>query len=85
MTDTTDLRAALADIVQEVAGVPVDDVQPEKSFVEDLGVDSLSMVEIVVMAEDAFGVRIPDSEVRSLGTVGALIAHIHQARAAAGD
>jgi acyl carrier protein len=43
----TDVRAELAEIVEEIAGVPADDVQSDKSFVEDLDVDSLSMVEIV--------------------------------------
>ncbi|MET0132628.1 MAG: acyl carrier protein, partial [Kibdelosporangium sp.] len=47
----------LADIVEEVAGVAKDDVTVEKSFVDDLDIDSLSMVEIAVQAEDKFGVK----------------------------
>ena len=60
----------LAVIVNEVAGVPVDDVQSDKSFVDDLDIDSLSMVEVVMAAEDKWGVKIPDSEVKNLKTVG---------------
>ncbi len=41
----------LAVIVNEVAGVPVEDVQSDKSFVDDLDIDSLSMVEVVMAAE----------------------------------
>ena len=40
----------LAVIVNEVAGVPVADIQPDKSFVDDLDIDSLSMVEVVMAA-----------------------------------
>ena len=41
-----------------------------KSFSDDLEVDSLSMVEVVVAAEEKFGVKIPDEEVTKMGTVG---------------
>ena len=48
MATTEEIRAQLADIVNDVAGVPVEDVQLDKSFVDDLDVDSLAMVEIIV-------------------------------------
>lgn len=60
----------LAEILEEVAGVNPEDVTEEKSFTEDLDVDSLSMVEVVVAAEEKFGVKIPDDEVQNLKTVG---------------
>jgi acyl carrier protein len=66
----------LAVIVNEVAGVPVEDIQPDKSFVDDLDIDSLSMVEVVMAAEDKWGVKIPDSEVKNLKTVGDAVAYI---------
>ena len=69
MSSTEEIRASLANIVNEVAGIPVEDVQLDKSFVEDLDVDSLSMVEVVVAAEEEFGVSIPDDEVKNLKTV----------------
>jgi acyl carrier protein len=65
-----DILAGLAGIVNEVAGVPAEDVQMDKSFVDDLDVDSLSMVEVVMACEDKWGVKIPDSEVKNLKTVG---------------
>ena len=79
---TEEIRAALADIVNEVAGVDVDDVQLDKSFVDDLDVDSLSMVEVVVEAEEKFGVTIPDDQVKNLKTVGDAVAYIERAQAA---
>ncbi|MCX6433401.1 MAG: acyl carrier protein [Actinobacteria bacterium] len=66
----------LAIIVNEVAGVPVEDVQTDKSFVDDLDIDSLSMVEVVMAAEDKWGVKIPDSEVKNLKTVGDAVNYI---------
>jgi acyl carrier protein len=64
-----EILAGLAEIIDEVAGVPADDVTPEKSFVEDLDIDSLSMVEIAVAAQDKFGVEIPDEQLKDLKTV----------------
>ncbi len=66
----------LAVIVNDVAGVPVADVQMDKSFVDDLDVDSLSMVEVVMAAEDKWGVKIPDSETKNLKTVGDAVNYI---------
>jgi acyl carrier protein len=66
----------LAVIVNEVAGVPIEDVQLDKSFVDDLDIDSLSMVEVVMAAEDKWGVKIPDSEVKNLKTVGDAVNYI---------
>jgi acyl carrier protein len=77
----TDIQADLAAIVEEVAGVPADDVQLDKSFTDDLDVDSLSMVEIVVAAEEKFGVRIPDDQVKGLRTVGDAVDFIDSAQA----
>ena len=66
----------LAEIVEEVAGVAQDDVTAEKSFVDDLDIDSLSMVEIAVQAEDKFGVKIPDDELANLKTVGDAVNYV---------
>ena len=81
MATTEEIRADLADIVNEVAGIDVDDVQLDKSFVDDLDVDSLSMVEVVVAAEERFGVKIPDDEVQNLKTVGDAVSYIQKASA----
>jgi acyl carrier protein len=48
--------------------------------VDDLDVDSLSMVEVVVAAEEKFGVTIPDDEVKNLKTVGDAVAYIERAQ-----
>ena len=76
-----EILAGLADIVNEETGVDTAQVQPEKSFTDDLDIDSLSMMTIVVNAEEKFGVRIPDDEVKNLNTVGDAISFIQQAQA----
>jgi acyl carrier protein len=76
-----EIQTGLAEILEEVAGVTPADATPEKSFTDDLDVDSLSMVEVVVAAEEKFGVRIPDDEVKNLKTVGDAVSFIASAQA----
>ena len=71
-----EILAGLAEIVNEETGLDAESVQMDKSFTDDLDIDSLSMMTIVVNAEDKFGVRIPDEEVKSLSTVGDAVNYI---------
>ena len=68
MTDL-EILEGLGEIIEEIAGVPADEVTPSKSFADDLDIDSLSMVEIAVAAQDKFGVEIPDDQLKDLVTV----------------
>ena len=81
MADTAEILSGLAEIVEEVAGIDTAEVTAEKSFVDDLDIDSLSMVEIAVQAEDKFGVKIPDDEVKNLKTVNDAVSYIAKAQA----
>ena len=76
MASADEIRAGLASILEEVADVKADDVADDKSFTDDLDVDSLSMVEVAMAAEDKFGVKIPDDELPKLKTVGDAVAYI---------
>jgi acyl carrier protein len=76
MATREEVVTGLGEILEEVAGVNPEDVAEEKSFTEDLDVDSLSMVEVVVAAEERFGVKIPDDEVQNLKTVGDAVSFI---------
>ena len=76
MATTAEIRAGLAEILNEVADVTPADVQDDKSFVDDLDVDSLSMVEVAMAAEEEFGVKIPDDELPKLKTVGDAVKYI---------
>ena len=71
-----DILAGLAGIVNEITGIKPEQVRPEASFVDDLDIDSLSMVEVAVAAEERFGVRIPDEALAKLKTVGDAVTFI---------
>jgi len=71
-----EILAGLGEIVEEIAGVPAADVTPEKSFVDDLDIDSLAMVEIAVAAQDKFGVEIPDEQLKDLATVQDVVTYV---------
>jgi acyl carrier protein len=80
MSNRDEIMAGLAEILEEVAGVNPGDVKEGKSFTDDLDVDSLSMVEVVVAAEERFGVKIPDDQVQNLKTVGDAVDFIDKAQ-----
>ena len=76
-----EILSGLAEIVNEETGLPVDSVELDKNFTDDLDIDSLSMMTIVVNAEEKFGVRIPDDEVKNLKTVRDAVGFISSAQA----
>src|SRR3989442_13230058 len=57
-------------IVVEQLGVAADEVSPGSSFVDDLGADSLDVVELVMALEEELGVEIPDEDAEKIATVG---------------
>lgn len=75
-----EVLAGLAEIVNEETGIDVESVQMGKSFTNDLDIDSISMMTIVVNAEEKFGVKIPDEEVKNLLTVGDAVNFITSAQ-----
>ena len=79
MATQEEILSGLAEIVNEVAGIDVEDVQLDKSFTEDLDVDSLTMVEVVVAAEDRFGLVIADDDWSRFVTVGDVVAYVERA------
>ncbi|GAV97766.1 acyl carrier protein [Corynebacterium glutamicum] len=73
--------ASVAKILQDVGGISAEDVTPESRFTEDLAVSSLNYIELIVNAEDAFGVRIEDADAKDLTTVQDLIDFINTNKA----
>ena len=71
-----EIIAGIAEIIEEVTGIEPSEVTPEKSFVDDLDIDSLSMVEIAVAAQDKFGVEIPDDQLKDLTTVQDVVNYV---------
>ena len=80
MASRDEIRTGLAEILEEIADVAPDDVKDEKAFIDDLDVDSLSMVEVVVAAEEKFSIKIPDDDVQNLRTVGDAVSYIDKAQ-----
>jgi acyl carrier protein len=71
----------ISGIIAEQLDVEVEAVSPEKSFTDDLGADSLAIVELVLALEEEFGIKIPDDKVDSIKTVGDAVEYIKQNRA----
>jgi acyl carrier protein len=75
-----EVLSGLAEIVNNETGIATDAVQLDKSFTDDLDIDSISMMTIVINAENKFDVKIPDDEVKNLLTVGDAVNYITMAQ-----
>ncbi|HRC28314.1 MAG TPA: acyl carrier protein [Candidatus Saccharimonas sp.] len=78
MATEDEILARLAELVHDIVGVSTEDVQMDKSFTDDLDVDSLSIIEIVYACEDAYEVSIPDDAIKEMKTVGDAVRYIHK-------
>ena len=65
-------------IIAEQLGVKQEEVNPESSFIDDLGADSLDTVELVMALEEEFGIEIPDEDAEKITTVGDAIKYIEE-------
>ena len=75
MSETAD---RVKKIVVEHLGVEPEKVTPEASFIDDLGADSLDIVELVMEFEKEFNIDIPDEDAEKLRTVGDAIGYLNQ-------
>ena len=64
------------EIIVEQLGVEEDDVTMESSFIDDLGADSLDIVELIMALEEEFDLEIPDNEAEKITTVGDVVEYI---------
>jgi acyl carrier protein len=74
---TSTIEAKVKSIIADQLGVGEDEIKPESSFIEDLGADSLDIVELVMAMEEEFEVEIPDEEAENIKTVGDAINYIN--------
>ena len=77
MADKT-IEEKVKDIIVEQLGVNPEQVTPQASFIEDLGADSLDIVELVMAFEEEFSVEVPDEDAEKLQTVGDVIKYIEE-------
>ena len=68
-----EILAKLQQIIQDRLDVEADKIVPAASFVEDLGADSLDIVELIMVIEEEFDIEIPDEDAEKLTTVGEAI------------
>lgn len=71
-----DIFEKVRDLVVDQLGVETDEVSAEASFVDDLGADSLDIVELVMAFEEAFDLEIPDEDAEKITTVGSAVNYI---------
>jgi acyl carrier protein len=74
---TSTIETKVKSIIADQLGVGEDEIKPESSFIEDLGADSLDIVELVMAMEEEFEVEIPDEEAENIKTVGDAINYIN--------
>ena len=74
-----DIELKVKKIVAEQLGIKEEDIKNESSFIEDLGADSLTTVEMSLALEDAFGIEIPDTEQENLRNVQQAIDYVKSA------
>ncbi|MGB9678993.1 MAG: acyl carrier protein [Thermoanaerobacteraceae bacterium] len=65
------------DIIVEQLGVDPDEVTMESSFIDDLGADSLDIVELVMALEEEFDIEIPDEDAEKIKTVGDVVEYLN--------
>ncbi len=73
----TQIETKVRGIIAEQLGVGEDEIKVESSFVEDLGADSLDIVELVMAMEEEFEVEIPDEEAENIKTVADAVNYIN--------
>ncbi len=75
-----EILSCLAKIVEEYTGIPASKVTSKASIVDDLQISSLSMVEIIVAAQDEFHIDIPDSALMDLRTFQDVVSYVQRAQ-----
>ncbi|MBI5543587.1 MAG: acyl carrier protein [Deltaproteobacteria bacterium] len=73
----TNVETKVKSIIAEQLGVGEDEIKAESSFIDDLGADSLDIVELVMAMEEEFDVEIPDEQAESIKTVKDAVDYIH--------
>jgi len=68
----------VSEIIVEQLGVSAEEIIPEASFIDDLGADSLDIVELVMAMEEAFDLEIPDEDAERIQTIGDAMSYVRE-------
>ena len=72
------LEQRVTELIVEQLGVSRDEVVPRASFIDDLGADSLDIVELVMCLEEEFDIEIPDDDAEKIQTIGDAISYLRE-------
>ena len=78
MADMSEVAERIIEIVAEKLDKPKEELAPEKSFINDLGADSLDTVELMMDIEDEFDLSIPEEEAQKIVTIGDAIKYVEE-------
>jgi acyl carrier protein len=70
------IEARVTSIIADQLGLGEDEIKPDSKFIEDLGADSLDIVELIMAMEEEFQTEIPDEEAEKIRTVGDAIEYV---------
>jgi acyl carrier protein len=73
-----DLETRVKEIIADQLGVEIEKLREDANFVQDLGADSLDVVELVMAFEEEFGIEIPDEDAEKIRTVGDVINYLKE-------
>ncbi|MFZ8861661.1 MAG: acyl carrier protein [Thermocrinis sp.] len=73
-----DLETRIKEIIADQLGVEIEKLKEDANFVQDLGADSLDVVELVMAFEEEFGIEIPDEDAEKIRTVGDVINYLKE-------
>lgn len=76
MASSGEIAERIKGIIVEQLGVSLEEVNPEASFIEDLGADSLDIVELIMALEEEYDIEIPDEDAEKIQTVQDVITYV---------
>ncbi len=76
MASPEEIAGRVKSIIVEQLGVSMEEVNPQASFIEDLGADSLDIVELIMALEEEFDMEIPDEDAEKIQTVNDVTSYI---------
>ncbi|SHH21070.1 acyl carrier protein [Thermosipho atlanticus] len=71
--DRNELFRQLSKVLAEKLDIPIEDIDESSHIIDDLGADSLDVVDLIMILEDEYGIRIEDDELESIATVGDIL------------